>query len=320
MLPVYQLSIPTPYPVGPVNVYLIKSDPITLIDIGPDTPEGKKKLREGLKSLGVDLAQIKRVLLTHSHPDHCGLAAWISHESGAAIYAHPHEIRRITGASDHVKERMPLIMQSGLPGDKMAEIEGDTDKLSRPNLDSQKVEPLHGGESLDFASDKLQVIHIPGHAPGHLCFLDSQYGYFFSGDFLLPHITPNPIMEPDPDNPSHRLPVLEQYIAGLQAAEKMDIKLVWPGHGGVFNDYNRVIKEGYAHHQMQFEKIKKALHTQRKSSYQITDIIYPALKGWNIFMGLSEIQAHLDYLFSQGELQGELQDGVMYYWNPEVSG
>lgn len=313
MLLVYQLAIPTPYPVGPVNIFLIKNDPITLIDAGPDTVEGKKHLSEGLKSRGVELSQVRRVFITHSHPDHCGLAGWVSEISGAEIYVHPYELRRMTANSDHVEERMPFIIQSGLPGDKLAEITAQKDKLPRPNLDGKKINLLHGGESLEQGQETLQVLHLPGHAPGHLCLYASREGYLFSGDFMLPHITPNPMLEPDPENFIRRLPVLQQYLSGLQKVEKMQINLVWPGHGGVFNDPAGVIVAGRHHHQMQFDKIKEILGRESKNCYQITMTIYPTLKGWNIFMGISEIQAHLDYLVQQGDLQEEIRSGVIYY-------
>jgi len=315
MLSVYQLAIPTPYPVGPVNIYLIKNEPLTLVDVGPDTAKAKEALREGLKSLGVDLSEIQRIFLTHSHPDHCGLAAWVNDASGAKIYAHPHELRRMTANSDHIKERMPFVIQSGLPDDKIAEVMGEKDKLPRPNLDGKDVEVLYGGEAFECEGGSFQILHLPGHAPGHLCLYVPSQGYLFSGDFLLPHITPNPILEPDPENPSRRLPVLRQYFSGLQVLEKMNIKLVWPGHGGVFNDFRSVIKVGYEHHQRQFKNIKKVLGNERKSCYQVTRAIYPSLKGWNIFMGISEVQAHLDYLIYKEELRGEVDGEVMYYWN-----
>lgn len=315
MLSVYQLSVPTPYPVGPVNVFLIKNEPLTLVDAGPDTPESKKALREGLKSIGVEIADIKRIFLTHSHPDHCGLAGWISRISGARIYAHPYELRRMTANSDHVKERMPFVIQSGLPAEEIAKVMGQKDRLPRPNLDRNDVEVLHGGETFEYEGESVQVLHLPGHAPGHLCLFAPREGFFFAGDFLLPHITPNPIMEPDPENPSRRLPTLQQYLSGLQVLEQMDIKLVWPGHGGVFNDFRSAIKAGRKHHQKQFENIKNVLSTGRKNCYQISKEIYPSLKGWNVFMGISEIQAHLDFLYDRGELGGEFQNGVMYYWN-----
>lgn len=179
MLSVHQLAVPTPYPVGPVNVFLIRNEPITLIDVGPGTPKAKNILQNALKSLGVDLFEVKRVFLTHSHPDHCGLAAWLSDLSGAKIFTHPYELRRMMPGSDHVKERMPFVIQSGLPGEEISQIMEAQDKLPRPNLEGKEVELFYGGEVFECDGGSLQVMHLPGHAPGHLCLFAPAQGYFF---------------------------------------------------------------------------------------------------------------------------------------------
>ena len=67
------LSIPTPFYVGDVNVYLIKEDPLTLIDVGPKTKEAADALREKLRRNGVEFSDVRRIVLTHAHEDHCGL-------------------------------------------------------------------------------------------------------------------------------------------------------------------------------------------------------------------------------------------------------
>jgi glyoxylase-like metal-dependent hydrolase (beta-lactamase superfamily II) len=68
------LSIPTPFYVGDVNVYLIKEEPLTLVDVGPKTKEASDALRDKLRKNGVQITDIRRIVLTHAHVDHCGLA------------------------------------------------------------------------------------------------------------------------------------------------------------------------------------------------------------------------------------------------------
>ena len=70
------LAIPTPFYVGDVNVYLIKEDPLTLIDVGPKTDDAYRTLVEKLGRIGVKLADIRRIVLTHAHEDHCGPCLW----------------------------------------------------------------------------------------------------------------------------------------------------------------------------------------------------------------------------------------------------
>ena len=68
------ISLPTPFYIGPVNVYLIAEDPLTLIDTGPKTKEASEALREGLRRERLRVSDIRRIVLTHAHEDHCGLA------------------------------------------------------------------------------------------------------------------------------------------------------------------------------------------------------------------------------------------------------
>src|SRR5262245_59593203 len=109
-----KLVIPTPFPVGPINIYLVVDDPITLIDTGPKTDQAVAALREQLGKLGFKTDDIKRIVLTHTHEDHCGLAATLQRESGARVHVHEWELQNI---SDHRHTRVDpgLLKLAGAP-------------------------------------------------------------------------------------------------------------------------------------------------------------------------------------------------------------
>lgn len=313
MLPVYQLTIPTPYPVGPVNVYLIKAKPYTLIDVGPDTPRARALLEYGLKGLGVSLAEIERAVITHSHPDHCGLLPWLREVSGAELIMHHYECQRLTGAHDYLKDRIPLVLETGISATAMKQIMADRDKLPRPQIEESWVTAVGGGELLEFAGGAIEIGHFPGHCPGHICLWEPAGGSFFSGDFLLPHITPNPLLEADPQNPTKRVPGLNQYLEGLDRLEKMPVAIIWPGHGGVFNDHRSVISRGRAHYERQWATIMGILENRAATTFELSLSIYPELKGWEIFLGISEVQANLDLLENRGLVTAGRQGDIVFY-------
>src|SRR5215210_903071 len=109
------LAIPTPFYIGDVNVYLIKEEPLTLIDVGPKTKEAANALREGLQRNGVKFSDIERIVLTHAHEDHCGLAKQVRDEAkNASILVHEWETGHLFGRLAH-DEHKQLMTRSGVP-------------------------------------------------------------------------------------------------------------------------------------------------------------------------------------------------------------
>src|SRR2546425_257929 len=101
------ITLPTPFYIGPVNVYLIKEDPVTLIDTGPKTKETVDVLRAGMRQAGILISDIRRIVLTHAHEDHCGLARALRDEANEAqVFAHGR--RRRLCAEAHHAESDPL--------------------------------------------------------------------------------------------------------------------------------------------------------------------------------------------------------------------
>ena len=117
------LSVPTPFYVGDVNVYLIKEDPLTLIDVGPKTAETEKVLREKLRRSSVELTDILRIVLTHAHEDHCGLARQVRDEAkNAEIFVHGWETGHLFGRLAR-EEHRNLMIRAGVPDTVFSEMQ-----------------------------------------------------------------------------------------------------------------------------------------------------------------------------------------------------
>jgi glyoxylase-like metal-dependent hydrolase (beta-lactamase superfamily II) len=312
MLNIHKITVPTPYLVGPVNCYLIKNRPYTLVDPGPDTAEAKKALMEGLSALGSTPADLERVVITHSHSDHSGLARWLSGQTGVPVYVHRLERHKLRADYEYYRERLPFLREAGLPGEVLAEIFNDSDPLERPVL-TGPVKEVQGGETLGFDGGALRFLHLPGHSSGHICLFDPEQGNFLSGDFMLKKITPNPVMEADPAAPERRLPVLSQYLDGLETLKKLDIRLIWPGHGQNIEKAMESITRVIRHHQRRLEVISTILEENSWSAFQVMRFLYPQIKGFQIFLGLSEVFAHLDYLLERGRVNREDCGGISFY-------
>ena len=111
------ISLPTPFYVGDVNVYLIREDPVTLIDVGPKTPEAAAALARGLADHGLRFNDVRRIVLTHAHEDHCGLARRIRDEAkDAEILVHDWETGHLFGRLAQEEQRK-LLLRSGVPNE-----------------------------------------------------------------------------------------------------------------------------------------------------------------------------------------------------------
>src|SRR5712692_9963925 len=113
----HRIELPTPFPVGSVNAYLLAGDPLTLVDAGPKTQEAQRALEAGVASAGFRIESIRRILLTHGHVDHSGNAAWLAQRTGAVVYLHAADRGKVGGrrwVASHVKI---FFTQADFPGD-----------------------------------------------------------------------------------------------------------------------------------------------------------------------------------------------------------
>ncbi len=146
------ISIPTPFYVGDVNVYLIKEDPLTLIDVGPKTPEASAALRKKLQQNGVQMKDIRRIVLTHAHEDHCGLAKQVRDEANnAEILIHGWETGHLFGRLSQQNHKN-LMQKAGVPKEVFEDLQKTYEKISllTDSLAETEFTELHDEQELEF--------------------------------------------------------------------------------------------------------------------------------------------------------------------------
>src|SRR3954468_2492048 len=116
---VVPISLPTPFYIGPVNVYLIAEDPLTIIDTGPKTKETIDALRAGLRQAGYLVSDLRRIVLTHAHEDHCGLARSLRDEAkNAEVFVHNWETGHRHSRLEY-EEHRTLLVRAGVPDNEI---------------------------------------------------------------------------------------------------------------------------------------------------------------------------------------------------------
>jgi glyoxylase-like metal-dependent hydrolase (beta-lactamase superfamily II) len=310
------ITVPTPFYVGPVNVYLVKEEPLTLIDTGPKTREALEALREGLRRERVRLSDIRRIVLTHAHEDHCGLARQLRDEAkDAEVLVHGWETGHRVGRLEYDEHRR-LLMRAGVPDDEIGEMRRTYEGVRHyaDALEDHEHAEIADGEEIEFARGALRVVHTPGHTPGSCSFLREADRTLVAGDCVLKRITPNPILSPDPIEPTRRFPSLAEYLVSLARIRSLHPTLVYGGHGEpvsdyeeLFNRYLRAVNERQA-------EVIRLVPRQGATAWEVARELFPQADDVHRFLAVSEAVAHLDLAHSENKLALEMAaDGREVY-------
>ncbi|MFJ8359922.1 MBL fold metallo-hydrolase [Streptomyces sp. NPDC093984] len=260
---VRSFRVPIPdNPLGHTLVHVVDTDrgPV-LIDTGWDDPDSWDALAQGLAACGISPAEVFGVVITHHHPDHHGLSGRVREASGAWVAMHPADAAVVRRTRETRPERWYAYMAdklaaAGAPEEHLAPLRAAHGRRDLPGLTpalpDREVVP---GELLDLPGRRLRAIWTPGHTPGHVCLhLEEDHpaglpghGRLFSGDHLLPEITPHIGLYEDPDDTTATDP-LGDYLDSLERVGRLEPAEVLPAHQHAFTDAPGRVRELLAHH------------------------------------------------------------------------
>jgi glyoxylase-like metal-dependent hydrolase (beta-lactamase superfamily II) len=304
---VHRLRIPTSLPIRESNAYLIEGDPLTLLDPGTFTEKSAETLGDEVSAAGHRLEGIQRIVITHAHVDHFGLAAYVRKATGAEVCLSRIEMEFVEEYPRIFDERTGVFGEefrlAGVPDDVKAEIEtffGYLRDLAEPcKIDTA----LSDGDFVQAGSLRLQAVHTPGHSDGSMCFL-SDDGSLFSGDTLMRDVSWN-FTFGGMDLPASGL---ADYTRSLERLSTMDIKKVYPGHLRPFDNPARTIDEFRAIQEKRESDALNALRGSRLTAYEVAGEVYGLEDEQDAILSLSQVLGLLEKLIKNGQVVRDDQE------------
>jgi glyoxylase-like metal-dependent hydrolase (beta-lactamase superfamily II) len=312
---IHRISVPTPFYVGPVNVYLIEEDPLTLIDAGPNSPESLEALRTGLARLGYRLADIRRLIISHAHADHYGLARVVVEESSASAFIHAWDAPAVRPDLDYSGYRK-LLTGAGVPREMIARMEAGFEKFRGFAHPLEQVEILEDDSEILFEHESLRVVHTPGHTPGSICLVRTSNRLVFASDTVLKNITPNPVLSPDPLDERRRFQSLGEYLVSLARIRSLSPTILKGGHGDDVVDYDEHFNRLFRFTQERQAKLISLVPRGGATGWDAALLLFPNANGYHRFLAVSETIAHLDYAVADSRLQIERRGDEDIYLLP----
>src|SRR5437588_2065471 len=184
---IFELRLPIPFEDGLVNVFVFTDgDEADLLDCGMNSDESVDAIYKALEQLGA--RRLRRLAVTHIHPDHYGAAGTLAGEGRADLYMHRLEVPlvhpRYVELEHLVEEVRRYLLVHGVPEDEAEVLSNSQRALSQVVKPADPSVQLDGAELIEMGAHVLRVEWTPGHSPGHICLHEVAAGLLFAGDHI----------------------------------------------------------------------------------------------------------------------------------------
>jgi glyoxylase-like metal-dependent hydrolase (beta-lactamase superfamily II) len=324
---VYRLALPLGiHGVPTVSAYLLRGeDGDTLVDCGiaagvgeegDPGPDGTAAVAAALTAAGSRLERLERLVVTHAHIDHFGLAGEVVRRSGGELWMHRRtelDLAKYDDPEEAVDRRTLMLADHGLFGDELTESsEGLRDWMPVMPSIGRPSRLLDGGEAFAVGGRSWEVVHTPGHSPGHVCLWSAAERLLCSGDHLLQVVSP-PVtfergFEPDP---------LGSYLDSLDRVRELGPEVVLPGHGTPFRDGARRAEAIAAGKRRRLAQVRELVESRPRTVPELTAGLFGSVRmtGSQRHFVTAEILAYLAYHEARGVLRRTRRPDGVFLWS-----
>lgn len=311
---VAKISLPTTINTDGVNVFLIKGDTITLVDAGHNIEGSWEVFNDQLKSYGYTVKDIKQIIITHHHVDHIGFIKYFDHDI------------TLIGHSDcerWLNPTTPFLEQHDVFFNELFNQLSVPDDLAKQYLihkNDHVIENAHRGIDLKVKEgseipdlSEWRIVHTFGHCQGHISLFHPEDKILIGGDILMPHISPNPILEPPLHIGGERLRPQIQLNETLRKLFDLQIERVLPGHGEDITNARELINIRLKRQHERAIRIRDWLVEEPMTAFEVCSRLFPKSYKSRLGLTLFETVGHLDYLIAQNLIiEARRKDGFNY--------
>jgi glyoxylase-like metal-dependent hydrolase (beta-lactamase superfamily II) len=313
MLPegIDRIALPTPFQIGDVNTWLLRGEPLTLVDAGPLMEETEARLEDGLAALGLAVEDLELIFLTHQHADHVGLAGELRRRSGAevagtaALAAFLADTDASLDADDAYS--VALMRRHGVSETTVETLRGISRAFRLFVGDVRVARVLADGDELVAGGRTWRVRERPGHSPTDTVLTSD--GVLVAGDHLLDPISPAVGLYPD-----SRPDPLADYLASLERTIELAPRLALTGHGEPIRDPVGRARALIEHHRFRLAETVAALERTPQSGSELSFALFgqdlaPAARRFAV----AETLSHLERVVAEGGAERGRTSGTVTY-------
>jgi glyoxylase-like metal-dependent hydrolase (beta-lactamase superfamily II) len=321
---IFWIRMPLPFKLDHINLWLLKDDDDagagwTIVDTGYSSDDTHALWQHHLEVTMKGLP-VRRIIVTHYHPDHVGCAAWLHQKTGAPVWMTAAEFLSAHAAAGDFagfdrENTATLFMRHGLAKVRpqfgaAQQTRAGAFKRGVPSVPSQYIR-IMDGDAIPIGNRQWHVKTVFGHAPEHATLFSAGDAVLISGDQVLPRITTNVgVWGNQPEaNP------LKQFLDGMDHFESLPPEsLVLPSHDRVFSGLHARVGELRDHHKHRLAELESALETPMCAAEVLNVLFNRPLDDHQLIFAIGEAIAHLHFLWrSERAVRTVADDGIFYF-------